>query len=190
MNESSDDDRQARRRTLPREEPSAHPLRSALLDLLSRTEQATASEAARQLGVSSGLCSFHLRRLGSAGLIEEVRQDGGVSRPWRLAGERPPPETSGDDFDAFQRGLEDESYRRWTAERATAPQPWRQEDAFSAVLHLTPAELAALGDRVRAILAPYRARDWLPDTRPADSAPVAVVSRIFPILPAGPAPED
>ena len=40
-----------------------HPLRVALLDLLSRHETLTATQAARELGESSGACSFHLRQL-------------------------------------------------------------------------------------------------------------------------------
>ncbi|MEU8540265.1 helix-turn-helix domain-containing protein [Streptomyces sp. NPDC048717] len=169
-----------------------HPVRAALIELLGQVESLTANEAGRRLGHSSGLCSFHLRQLGRAGLIEEVPQSGGRARPWRLRGgaartdEGAEQTESPETFSCFTRGLEDESFRRWLAERDQAPEQWRRDDAFSSVLYLTPDEIAALGEKVRRLLAPYQAREWLPSTRPAEAAPVAVISRIFPILPSTP----
>ncbi|WP_406205865.1 helix-turn-helix domain-containing protein [Kitasatospora sp. NBC_01560] len=184
-----------------------HPVRAALLELLGQVEVLTANEAGRRLGQSSGLCSFHLRQLGRAGLIEEVPQQGGRARPWRLrrgaagaagassaggspAGaanpESPESPEASESFSCFTRGLEDESYRRWLAERDQAPEEWRLDDAFSSVLYLTPGEIKELGDKVRRLLAPYQAREWLPSTRPQEAAPVAVISRIFPIIPSAP----
>jgi Helix-turn-helix domain len=184
-----------------------HPLRTALLELMGRIGSVTANEAGRRLGRSSGLCSFHLRQLGRAGLIEEVPQCGGVSRPWRLraVADRPTPasatasvtatvpdsvgEQPDNPFSSLNRGLENESYQRWLTEREQAPELWRRDDAFSTVLYLTPEEIDLLGGELRRLLDPYRIRESLPSTRPADAAPVAVVNRIFPILPSEPEPE-
>jgi hypothetical protein len=160
-----------------------HPLRVALLGLLARRATLTATEAARELGESSGSCSFHLRQLARYGHVEEVPGTRGRARPWRLAAARPAAAADGpaaDDFGALARELENEGYRRWLAHRDAAPPGWA-DAAFSAVLHLTPAELADVAARIRAIIAAYAGRE-------ADAAagvlPVAVVARMFPLLPA------
>ncbi|WP_369184393.1 ArsR/SmtB family transcription factor [Streptomyces sp. Y1] len=169
-----------------------HAVRTALLALLAERGTLTSTEAAAALGHSSGLCSFHLRQLARHGLIEEAPPVDGRARPWRLpqqapAGDREPaehPEPAGA-FDELARGLEDESYRRWLAHRADAPAEWQHDEAFSAVVHLTPAELAAVADAVRDLLARYRDRDTDPAARPAGARPVAAVTRLFPLLPDG-----
>ncbi|WP_031074152.1 helix-turn-helix domain-containing protein [Streptomyces sp. NRRL WC-3742] len=163
-----------------------HAVRTALLELLAERGTLTSTEAAAALGHSSGLCSFHLRQLARHGLIEEAPPVDGRARPWRLPQPAEPAEPAGsDDFDALARGLEDESYQRWLAHRAEAPAEWQQDEAFSAVLHLTPAELTAVAEAVRRLLAPYRTRDTDPAARPADARPVAAVTRLFPLLPDG-----
>ncbi|SEG95921.1 Helix-turn-helix domain-containing protein [Actinacidiphila yanglinensis] len=162
-----------------------HPVRIGLLDLLADGGTLTSTEAAAQLGESSGSCSFHLRQLARHGLIEEAPHSGGRARPWRLRREPPcepaPLEDTG--FDALARGLEDESYRRWLAQRDAAPQEWRADEAFSTVVHLTPQEMHAVAEAVRQTLAGYRHREHDSAARPADARPVAFVSRLFPLLP-------
>ncbi|MFC1430263.1 ArsR/SmtB family transcription factor [Streptacidiphilus sp. N1-3] len=179
----------------------AHPLRSALLDLLAELGTVTSTEAAARLGQSSGLCSFHLRQLARYGRIEEVPQAGGRARPWRL---RPAPGAPGSDADTaggaggagslpgspaeegfgeLARGLEDESHQRWLAQRDQAPPEWRRDEAFSAVVYLTPDELTAVADAVRQTLAHYLPREHEPSARPADARPVALITRLFPLLP-------
>jgi hypothetical protein len=190
------------------EELPDHPLRVALLDLLADGGTVTSTEAAARLGESSGLCSFHLRQLARHGLIEEAPRSGGRARPWRLRWERPqepataepataepataepataePASVEPAGFDVLARGLEDESHRRWLAQRDGAPQEWRADEAFSTVVHLTPQELRAVAEAVRGTLAGYRHRDVDGAARPADARPVAFVSRLFPLLPDGP----
>lgn len=170
-----------------------HPLRVALLGLLSRRATLTATEAARELGESSGACSFHLRQLERYGHVEAVPGARGRVRPWRLAtaagpeqAGRPGAAPAGDDFGTLARELENEGYRRWLAGRAGAPPGWT-DAAFSTIVHLTPADLADLADRVRAVIAAFAAdREGRPG---AGALPVAVVARMFPLLPAGPAPD-
>ncbi|WP_243745015.1 winged helix-turn-helix domain-containing protein [Streptomyces hainanensis] len=160
-----------------------HPVRRALLDLLAELGTVTSTEAARRLGHSSGLCSFHLRQLARHGLIEEAPHTGGGRvRPWRLRAPAEPAWPADAGFDVLARGLEDESYQRWLAHRATVPEEWRRDEAFSTVVHVTPAELARLAEEIRALLAPYQDRRG----RPAAAAPVAAVSRLFPLV----APEE
>ncbi|MCM2413880.1 helix-turn-helix transcriptional regulator [Streptomyces sp. RKAG290] len=163
-----------------------HPVRVALLDLLAEGGTVTSTQAAARLGHSSGLCSFHLRQLARHGLIEEAPHEGGRVRPWRLRWE--PSRQSGQEepgeFDALARELEDESYRHWLAHRKQAPAEWQQDESFSAVVHLTPAETAELAASIRLLLAGYRERDQRPSARPAGTVAVAAVTRLFP-LPAG-----
>ncbi len=140
-----------------------HPVRLALLDLLAETGTATATGAAARLGLSSGLCSFHLRQLARYGLVEEVPARAGRSRPWRLrwgSPEQPPapPEP------------ESESEPAPAAHRA---------GPLTAVLHLTPGEAAELADTVRELFDAYARRT----PPPAGAVPYAVAARVLPLLP-------
>ncbi|WNI31710.1 helix-turn-helix domain-containing protein [Streptomyces sp. ITFR-6] len=161
-----------------------HPVRVALLDLLAEAGTVTSTEAAARLGHSSGLCSFHLRQLAAHGVIEEAPHEGGRVRPWRLRWEtsREPGQEGTAEFDALARGLEDESYQHWLSHRDRSPAEWRQDESFSAVVRLTPAEMAELASSVRELLAVYREREDHPEARPADAVAVAAVTRLFPLL--------
>ncbi|MFI5956719.1 winged helix-turn-helix domain-containing protein [Cryptosporangium sp. NPDC051539] len=156
-----------------------HPVRTALLELLA-DGPVTANEAARRLGESSGSCSFHLRQLARAGLVEEALVPPGSGpgrrRPWQL-------KATGE-FDPLLRDLEDEGYRRWLAGRDRADPRWHADDAASHVLWLTPDELAAVASELRAVAERFADRER-PERRPADARPVALVSRIFPLIPPG-----
>ncbi|MGY1436794.1 ArsR/SmtB family transcription factor [Streptomyces reniochalinae] len=182
----------------PRHAPGAgdqlreHEVRTALLELLAEVGAVTATEAAGRLGYSSGLCSFHLRQLARHGRIEEAPHTGGRARPWRLrrepraAGTSPAQSgASHAEFGALARGLEDESWQRWLAQRDLAPDAWRQEEAFSAVAYLTPEEMTRVADAVRRALAPYQDREQRPLARPEGARPVALITRLFPLLPHG-----
>lgn len=154
----------------------------------------TATRAAGELGGSTGLYSFHLRQLARHGVIEEAPGGPGRVRPWRRAAlpddasrgrpaQDPPPEPVTDaELSGVARGLEDESYRRWLELRDSAAPRWRHDDAFSQVLYLTPEEMAGLASVMRALIGQYRHRETSPAARPADAAPVAVVTRLFPLL--------
>src|SRR4051812_20581597 len=61
----------------------AHPTRLALIGLLRRQGQQTATQAAEAIGESVASCSFHLRQLARFGLIEQVEGDHGRAKPWR-----------------------------------------------------------------------------------------------------------
>ncbi|MFI1254779.1 ArsR family transcriptional regulator [Streptomyces netropsis] len=161
-----------------------HEVRTALLDLLAEVGTVTATEAAVRLGYSSGLCSFHLRQLARHGHIEEAPHHGGRARPWRL---RQHDSTTGapeeEQFGDLARGLEDESWQRWLAQRDQAPAEWRHDEAFSAVTYLTPEEMSRVADVVRRALAPYQDREQRPLARPEGARPVALITRLFPLLP-------
>jgi Helix-turn-helix domain len=175
-----------------------HPLRVALLGLLAHRATLTSTEAARELGESSGACSFHLRQLARYGHVEEVPGARGRARPWRLVAAAEPAgsagsrsaestPTGGDEFGALARELENEGYRRWLSHREAAPPGW-PDAAFSTVLHLTPEELTEVAAAIRQVIAAYAGRPGPRPGRPGAGAaavlPVAVVARMFPLLPA------
>src|SRR6266516_4014403 len=62
----------------------AHPLRTGLMDIVGRLGRATTAEAARELGISHGLASHHLRQLAKYGFVEQVTGKDHRERPWRL----------------------------------------------------------------------------------------------------------
>ncbi|MFJ4920532.1 winged helix-turn-helix domain-containing protein [Streptomyces sp. NPDC088725] len=161
-----------------------HEVRTALLALLAEVGTATATEAASRLGHSSGLCSFHLRQLARHGYIEEAPHRGGRARPWRLRQRNPAADASAEEqFGDLARGLEDESWQRWLAQRDQAPAEWRHDEAFSSVAYLTPEEMSRVADTVRRALAPYQDREQRPLARPGNARPVALITRLFPLLP-------
>jgi predicted ArsR family transcriptional regulator len=199
MAQSSDSEAGAHRVRAAPLEP--HPVRAALLELIRRDGVVTATDAARELGGSTGLYSFHLRQLARHGVIEEVPGTRGRVRPWRLAEpgtarpgtaglpeERQPRPVGDAELSAVARGLEDESYRRWLEHRDAAPARWRQDEAFSQALYLTPDEMAGMAEVIRALIAQYRHREDRPAARPVEAAPVAVVARLFPLLAPGAEP--
>ncbi|WP_407555072.1 winged helix-turn-helix domain-containing protein [Streptomyces sp. Pv4-95] len=168
------------------EELREHAVRTALLGLLAEVGAVTATEAASRLGHSSGLCSFHLRQLARHGYIEEAPRSGGRARPWRLR--QHAPDAGGpaaEPFGDLARGLEDESWQRWLAQRGKAPHEWRHDEAFSAIAYLTPEEMSRVADVIRRALAPYQDREQRPLARPEGARPVALISRLFPLLPHG-----
>lgn len=71
----------------------SHPLRMRLLKILRSQGPSTATKLAGLVGESSGLTSYHLRQLASAGLVVEagsddlegVQQTGGRERWWKAA---------------------------------------------------------------------------------------------------------
>ncbi|WP_171164736.1 helix-turn-helix domain-containing protein [Streptomyces sp. I05A-00742] len=161
-----------------------HEVRTALLELLAEVGTVTATEAAARLGYSSGLCSFHLRQLARHGRIEEAPHHGGRARPWRLRRDGLTHGTLAEEqFGDLARGLEDESWQRWLARRDEAPAEWRHDEAFSAVAYLTPEEMSRVADAVRRALAPYQDREQRPLARPEGARPVALITRLFPLLP-------
>ncbi|MEU4008700.1 winged helix-turn-helix domain-containing protein [Streptomyces pseudogriseolus] len=166
------------------EELREHEVRTALLDLLAEVGTVTATEAASRLGYSSGLCSFHLRQLARHGHIEEAPHSGGRARPWRLKQQTHAAGASMEEqFGDLARGLEDESWQRWLTRRDEAPSEWRHDEAFSAVAYLTPEEMSRIADVIRRALAPYQDREQRPLARPDGARPVALITRLFPLLP-------
>lgn len=140
----------------------AHPLRAALLELIDRDGTTTSTIAARELGESTGSCSFHLRRLEALGVIEAVPGAAGRVKPWRrLRVEQA----------TLNRELEDTAYASWLAAKTSDDEDF----AFSAVVTLADGELAELRARLHRVL-----RDFA-GSEPTSGTATAVIIRAFPL---------
>ena len=62
----------------------AHPVRIALLEVLTLGGAMTATEAGERIGETPTTCSFHLRQRAKYGLVEEAGGGKGRARPWRV----------------------------------------------------------------------------------------------------------
>src|SRR5260370_34804152 len=62
----------------------AQPLRLELMSITGRAGQITTADAARELGISHGLASHHLRQLAKYGFVEQTAGKDNRERPWRL----------------------------------------------------------------------------------------------------------
>jgi DNA-binding transcriptional ArsR family regulator len=132
-----------------------HPLRLRLLGTLRKDGPATASELGRRFGESSGSTSYHLRRLADYGFVEEATElSHGRKKPWRA------------DILEANRVLGRElvaEYSRWLAHwYADTPnwdRSWRAAaEGMDQWYELTPEELRAMSDEVRAVLDRYASR--------------------------------
>ncbi|MFI5692355.1 winged helix-turn-helix domain-containing protein [Kribbella sp. NPDC051586] len=142
----------------------AHPLREALLELIDRDGTTTSTVAARELGESTGSCSFHLRRLEALGLIEAVPGGAGRVKPWR----RMRVEQA-----TLNRELEDSAYASWLAAKTSEDEDF----AFSEVVTLADGELAELRARLHRVLHDFVGSEPRADT----GTPTAVIIRAFPL---------
>ena len=142
----------------------AHPLRQRILFALRVVGPSTATRLAEQMGESSGLTSYHLRALASAGLVEEVPDRGnGRDRWWRAAHD-----VSGFQPSAFE-GTEaapaaewmqsqadrnrEQEVATWNAERDNWPRQWREvADRSDYYFLATPDEARSLLESLHDVL--------------------------------------
>ena len=135
----------------------AHPLRQRILFALRVVGPSTASRLAEQMGESSGLTSYHLRALGSAGLVEEVPDRGnGRDRWWRAAHDVSgfqPSDFEGTEAAPAAEWMQSQADRNreqevatWNAERDDWPRQWRE------VADRSDYYFLATSDEARALL--------------------------------------
>lgn len=172
----------------------AHPLRIELFERLAIEGSATATELAEMLGTTPANCSFHLRVLGKFGYLERVPGRTGRERPWQVVDVSQDIDTTGGDeeTDAAARALS-ESFLEWEHARmrtAAGVQPspaWRGKlFGAAATLHLTPDEVAAIGDQIHAIIQQYVSRWHDPASRPEGSEPVRIFTNAYLVADARP----
>jgi DNA-binding transcriptional ArsR family regulator len=183
--------------TEPRElRAMTHPVRLALLEVLSLNGELTATEAGELIGESPTTCSFHLRQLAKYGFVEEGGDAPGRRRPWRLVSHGVSFSSTDGDLEMgvasdalegllIQRWLD--RLNRWRQERLTFTPEW-QRAGFGAeyLVHLTSSELEQFSRDVMELLDVYRARSAEVSVRPADALPVEVVLFGYPISGAAP----
>jgi DNA-binding transcriptional ArsR family regulator len=172
----------------------AHPLRVALLELMRRDGEITATRAAELLGESPGNMSWHLQTLAKYGFVEETGEGRGRSRPWRLASEGQSFDTGVADpevaaaGEALERTFSERTYeqlREWWSRRLSYPVKWRRASFMSnSITYLTAAELAGITDEVNAIYTRYTDRTD-PEKRPAGALPVRLYAHGHPLQPTG-----
>ncbi len=165
----------------------AHPLRVRLLNLLRAEGPSTATRLAERLGQSSGLTSYHLRKLAAHGFVEEDPRPG-RERWWRSvhaettldadSGRAEPEVTEG-----YLRAVAAADFARLDAflgELALVPREW--DDGFTMSTHavrLNPAEAKELLEAVEALVRRYPTDD--PENRPDDGRERVVVQ--YQVLP-------
>lgn len=169
----------------------AHPLRVALLDVLRRDGEVTATRAAELLGESPGNMSWHLQTLAKYGFVEETGQGRGRVRPWRLTsgsrrfetGIATDAETTSA-AEALERTFAARTFdqlRDWWSQRLAYPMKWRRA-AFTTdkICFLTAEELESVMDEITAIYDRYSDRDSK-ENRPPKALPVHVYAHGHPL---------
>jgi predicted ArsR family transcriptional regulator len=167
----------------------AHPLRSRLLGALRVGGPATATTLAGKLETNTGATSYHLRRLASVGLVEDVAGGHGRERWWRAATSMHSFTERDVAYDADGQAAADwlrryylrgfvERFGRWLDVQDDWPLEWREAaDASDYLLRLTPKRLAELQSEVTALFERYRD----PDPGDADARQVEVHLHALPV---------
>jgi DNA-binding transcriptional ArsR family regulator len=175
----------------------AHPLRHDLMSIIGRLGQATTADAARELGISHGLASHHLRQLAKYGFVEQVRGKDHRERPWRLVatsynwgGARATAEGSVaiDVLEQMNAERAVEAFLDWQQRRKAWPRSWHEHTGIGeSAVYLTQAELAEVEEAMDALLMRYIDERPIDDvtSRPEGSVPVTFT--LF-IVPGGPPP--
>jgi len=170
----------------------AHPLRHKLISIIGRLGRATTADAARELGISHGLASHHLRQLAKYGFVEQVKGKDHRERPWRLvatsynwtaATATAEGSTAVDVLEQLlaEQALED--FLSWQQRRREWPAEWREPAGLGqSTVYLTQTELAGLTGAFDALLMRYIDERPLDDvaSRPPGSVPVTFTSFALP----------
>jgi DNA-binding MarR family transcriptional regulator len=168
----------------------AHPVRLDLQSLIGHAGQITAADAARELGISHGLASHHLRQLAKYGFVEPVPGKDNRERPWRLAHTS----TSWREAMATPEGqaaaavIEEvlaeravAALRDWLRRRGDWPGEWQQHTGVgTSTVYLTGPELAELDQAIEALIKRYVDERPIDDVaaRPEGSVPVDITQII------------
>jgi DNA-binding transcriptional ArsR family regulator len=169
----------------------AHPARLAILQFLVLEGPATATECAGVAGLSPSACSYHLRALGQYGFVEEDLESAadGRQRPWRARiislswGDEPGAplgmRVAGQMLEETMRGQAGELRQRYLDRQSEYPAPWQRALGYqNDVLHVTPAELIALRERLVGVLGEFRRLN--PAERPPGAGRVHVMLDLAP----------
>ena len=159
----------------------AHPVRVALVEMLSVVDTLTATQASELLGESPANCAFHLRTLAKYGFVKEAGGGRGRERPWTSAERHITISTKQDDpRAATAAGALSLAWLELWIERARQvfgsssflpgwedATGWTRKGVF-----LTPEEALDLRGQMRRLLEPYEGRKSDPALRPPGALPV------------------
>jgi predicted ArsR family transcriptional regulator len=172
----------------------AHPVRVALMEILSIEGPLTATAAGEMIGESPTTCSFHLRQLAKYGFVEEAGGGKGRSRPWRLPDHGLDIRSDMEDPEAavaagvVARLWRENQLRRlehWRDTRSNYPIEWRDAATHSeTVMWMTAEELVELNQELLEIMMTrFRERRTDPSARPEGSLPVETLLFNYPVSP-------
>ncbi len=170
----------------------AHPIRLELLDVITESREATATECAERIGESVASCSFHLRMLAKYGFIEPAERRG-REKPWRPVTHsldlRPSPDAPGSVPAVAE--LAALSLERATAYTRAFLQNLDREatewvDAMTvtrSTFWATPEEMAELSRTVWNLTQRFAGRQDDPSLRPSGARPSRLFATVHPDLP-------
>jgi predicted ArsR family transcriptional regulator len=154
------------------------------MSIIGRLGRATTADAARELGISHGLASHHLRQLAKYGFVEQVEGKDHRERPWRMVATSynwkqatASPEGSVA-VDVLEQVLAErvlEAFLDWQQRGKNWPEPWREHAGLGqSSVYLTLAELAEIDEAFDALLMRYINQRPIDDvaSRPPGSIPV------------------
>lgn len=168
----------------------AHPVRLELVGLLRVHGPMTATQAAEELGESSGSTSFHLRQLAKYGLVEDAGGGRGRERPWRATAMFTSwPSVTEDTEMSAAAGLllsvvadkYIEWLLRWLEQREDEPDEWREAAHFGdTAIYVTAEELEELHAQEQALMDRFLERWADPKLRPPGARRVNYLHLAFP----------
>lgn len=166
----------------------AHPVRLALIGLVSREGPTTSAQAARELGISQALASHHLRQLAKYGFLEPAAQHNGRDRPWQGTAVTTSWRGTGTDpqraaaADVLERLIAEQAVAKlldWQQRSSREDARWRDVTGVSShLMYLTLDELAELTDAIDALVTPLVRRRQAGEPRPADAVPVDLTTLV------------
>jgi DNA-binding transcriptional ArsR family regulator len=154
----------------------AHPLRLALLDRLMSFGEQTAAQCADAMGSTASNCSYHLRALARAGLVEPGESSDRRERPWRATStgfefgpadpaRSPAAADAAFSLDELSLARDEELTRQAHRRHREQPSEWQAAEAYHHyALKLTAAELSQLVGDIDRLVRPFIAmtREDLP----------------------------
>jgi hypothetical protein len=168
-----------------------HPVRLALLEVLTLEGPLTATVAGELIGESSTTCSFHFRQLAKYGFVEEAGNGPGRQRPWKLVHIGMSFSDVHDDPEmsiaakTLEKMMIDRAFARlqhYFDTRSSYPKAWQENSGtYESILHVTLEELQDVEKEFAAIFLRFRDRLADPALRPSDSLPVEVLLFGFPM---------
>jgi DNA-binding transcriptional ArsR family regulator len=174
----------------------AHPVRLDLMELLASSGPQTATEAAAALDQTPANVSWHLRKLGEHGLVQQDSSGPGRRRPWRLVAQA---HSWGEDSEdptavAALRDMVVEReiavLRDALARHDSEPEEWRQATIINQYhLWLTADEARELSRKCFELMSRFAPRGDDPSRRPPGSRLMAAMEWVVPFRAEGGEPE-